>query len=83
MWSKIATALAALGIILAAIYLLWMVQRVVFGVPAKHQSASYGFERREMAMLTPLFVLVFWIGVYPSSLLSANAFDRESFGPAT
>src|ERR1051325_8148380 len=33
-WSKVATAFASLGVILAATYLLWMLQRVVFGVPS-------------------------------------------------
>ena len=37
LWSKAATALASLGIILAAAYLLYMVQRVAFGVPLPHQ----------------------------------------------
>ena len=37
-WSKVATALASVGIILAAAYMLWMVQRVAFGVPAPHMS---------------------------------------------
>jgi NADH:ubiquinone oxidoreductase subunit 4 (chain M) len=41
-WSKIATAFASLGIILAATYLLWMLQRVVFGVPDPHHSEAQG-----------------------------------------
>jgi len=67
----LAAVLASLGIILAAAYMLWMVQRVAFGVPAKHQIAHLtDLNGREMAMLIPLFVLVFWIGVYPSPLLA-------------
>ena len=70
-WNRLAAVLASLGIILAAAYMLWMVQRVAFGVPAKHQIAHLtDLNGREMAMLIPLFVLVFWIGVYPSPLLA-------------
>ena len=42
LWSKVATAFASLGIILAAAYLLWMIQRVVFGVPPRTSSRSSG-----------------------------------------
>ena len=70
-WSKFATALAALGIILAAAYLLWMVQRVVFGVPsANHHAPLHDLSVREMATLAPLVVLVFWIGLFPNPFLT-------------
>ncbi len=70
-WSKLATTLATLGIILAAAYLLWMAQRVVFGVPSADQRAHLSdLSFREMATLTPLIVLVFWIGFFPSPFLT-------------
>jgi NADH-quinone oxidoreductase subunit M len=70
-WSKFTTALAALGIILAAAYLLWMVQRVVFGVPAaEHRAHLKDLSFREMATLIPLAILVFWIGLFPNPLLT-------------
>ena len=71
LWSKTATAFASLGIILAAAYLLWMVQRVAFGVPSPHQLPNLkDLSRREWATLAPLVVLVFWIGLYPNPLVS-------------
>ncbi len=71
LWSKIATALASLGIILAAAYMLWMVQRVAFGVPAPHTMPKLrDLDQRELATLVPLVVLVFWIGVFPNPLLT-------------
>jgi NADH-quinone oxidoreductase subunit M len=71
LWSKIATAFASLGIILAAAYILWMVQRVAFGVPAPHQLPKLrDLNRREFATLVPLALLVFWIGLYPNPLVS-------------
>jgi NADH-quinone oxidoreductase subunit M len=71
LWSKVATALASLGIILAATYLLWMVQRVAFGVPSPHQLPKLtDLNQRELATMVPLVVLVFWIGFFPNPLVS-------------
>ena len=71
LWSKAATALASLGVILAAAYLLYMVQRVVFGVALPRELPhlrDIGF--REFATLLPLVLLVFWIGLFPNPLVS-------------
>jgi NADH-quinone oxidoreductase subunit M len=62
-------ALAALGIILAAVYLLWMVQRVALGEARRGGSPLPDLSWREAATLVPLVALVFWIGVYPGPLL--------------
>jgi len=68
-WSKAAAVVATLGVILAAVYLLWMVQRVAFG-PAHGGAGLWDLNRREMATFAPLVVLVFWIGLFPNPLLS-------------
>jgi NADH-quinone oxidoreductase subunit M len=71
LWSKIATAFASLGIILAAAYLLWMVQRVAFGVPAPHMLPKLrDVNLREMVTLVPLVVLIFAIGLFPNPILT-------------
>ena len=71
LWSKVATALASLGLILAATYLLWMVQRIAFGVPSPHHLPELrDLNQRELATLVPLAVLVFWIGFFPNPLVS-------------
>ncbi|WP_455245843.1 NADH-quinone oxidoreductase subunit M [Petrachloros mirabilis] len=71
LWSKTATAFASLGIILAAAYLLWMIQRVAFGVPLPHHLPKLkDLTHRELATLLPLVALVFWIGLYPNPLVS-------------
>jgi len=70
-WSKAATAFASLGIILAAAYLLYMVQRVAFGVPSPSQLPKLkDLSEREFAILVPLVLLVFWIGLFPNPLVS-------------
>ena len=71
LWNKIAAALALLGVILAAVYLLWMVQRVAFGVPSPHYLPKLrDVDQREMVTLVPLVVLVFWIGLFPNPILT-------------
>jgi len=71
LWSKAATALASLGIVLAAVYLLYMVQRVAFGVALPHQLPKLNdLSEREFATLLPLVVLVFWIGLFPNPFVS-------------
>jgi NADH-quinone oxidoreductase subunit M len=71
LWSKVATAFASLGVILAATNLLWMIQRVVFGVPSPHHLPKLkDLNQREFATLVPLALLVFWIGLYPNPLIS-------------
>jgi NADH-quinone oxidoreductase subunit M len=69
-WDKLTATLAALGIILAAVYMLYMVQRIVYG-PASPQMLPKltDLNAREFGMLAPLVVLVFWIGLYPKPLL--------------
>jgi NADH-quinone oxidoreductase subunit M len=69
--NKPAAALASLGIILAAAYMLWMVQRVAFGVPsAAFLPKLHDLSPREMALLAPLVALVFLIGLFPNPLLT-------------
>jgi NADH-quinone oxidoreductase subunit M len=62
--------LGTAGIILAAVYMLWMFQRVMFG-PVTHD-ANRGLSDlspREVAVLVPVLVLIVWIGVYPQPFL--------------
>jgi NADH-quinone oxidoreductase subunit M len=67
-------AIAAVGVILAAVYLLWMFQRVAFNdrgdvdVKPTLSFADFGF--REIASLAPLLVLAVWVGVYPNTFLN-------------
>jgi NADH-quinone oxidoreductase subunit M len=58
--------LAIGGILLAASYMLWMMQRVALG-PLKHESQASlpDLTPREAVTLVPLVILVLWIGLYP------------------
>ena len=62
------TVFAALGIILAAIYMLWMFQKVFMG-PLDESSENaklIDLNAREILVLVPLILLIFWIGLYPA-----------------
>jgi NADH-quinone oxidoreductase subunit M len=66
-------ALAALGIILSAMYLLYMLSRVIFGPierPAYEQAADAG--PVEMAAVVPLAVLLLVLGIFPALLISVQ-----------
>jgi NADH-quinone oxidoreductase subunit M len=66
-------ALAALGIVLSAMYLLYMLARVVFGPierPAYQEVADAG--RIEMAAVVPLAVLLVVLGILPGLLISVQ-----------
>src|SRR5438445_5753826 len=64
------TILAATGVILAAIYLLWLVQRVFFGPITNEENRSVpDIAWNEIAAMVPLVVLMVWIGLYPNVFL--------------
>ena len=58
------------GIVLAAAYMLWMLQRVVLGQP-KNSTISQlpDLSIRELTTVIPLAVLILVIGLYPSPLM--------------
>jgi len=58
--------LGATGVILAACYMLWMLQRVIFGKITKPENEKLkDLSGRERLVLIPLVILIFWIGIYP------------------
>ncbi len=76
-------AVAATGMIISAIYLLYMVGKLVFGPlrePSGHENGHAGaheaahalpadLSMREIAVLTPLAIACLWLGVYPTPVL--------------
>jgi NADH-quinone oxidoreductase subunit M len=57
---------AAAGVILAAVYLLFMFQKVFLGAVDKEENRSLkDINWREVLTMVPLVVLIFWIGLYP------------------
>src|SRR3989442_449716 len=70
LYNKAIAVAAALGVILAAVYLLWMVQRVAFGVPTEKTARATDLNWCQMATLVPLIVLIFWMGFSPNLSLT-------------
>ena len=62
---KLATAFAATGVILAAIYMLWMFERVMFG-PIKHKANQMlkDLTKREVFVLVPIILLIIFMGIF-------------------
>jgi len=61
---------AATGVILSAIYMLWMYQRVIWGeITNDHNKNLPDLGRREHAMLIPLVILMIWMGIYSNHFL--------------
>lgn len=65
---------AVSGVVLGAVYMLWMFKRVFFGpegelVSDKHHPLK-DLNYREIAVLTPLVILIFWMGLFPNTFLN-------------
>jgi NADH-quinone oxidoreductase subunit M len=66
----VAAVIAASGVILAAIYLLWLVQKVFFGPITNEENRNIpDIAWNEVAAMVPLVVFMVWIGVHPNTFL--------------
>jgi len=63
-------AIAAVGIVLGAAYLLWLYQRVFWGPLDNPENAKVAdVNRREIGLMLALIALMVWIGIYPKPFL--------------
>ena len=64
------STIAATGVIFAAAYMLWAIQRILFNPLDKTENAHIpDLNRRELALLAPLVAVIIWLGVYPAPVL--------------
>ena len=63
------TVVAAAGVILAALYLLWAYQRVFHGEPDEENSTFRELSWREGLVLVPFIAAIVFVGVYPKPML--------------
>ena len=69
----IVTMLAATGVIWAAVYMLWMLQRVLFGrVTIEENKHLPDLNWRELGLLLPLLFLMLYMGAYPRPFLARS-----------
>ena len=75
---QVLSVVGATGVILGAVYMLWMVQRVLFG--PKRRVAEHGMPDltvREWFTVAPLLAAILIIGVYPQPFLAASRVPAE------
>jgi NADH-quinone oxidoreductase subunit M len=66
--------LAAVGVILAAVYMLFMFQKLFLGPVTKDENKSLkDLNWREIVTLVPLLIFIFWIGLYPKPFFTLMA----------
>ena len=66
---KVAGSFAVAGIVLAAIYILWMYQRTMNGPVAESVAGMRDLRPRELLAVAPLVALIIALGVYPKPVL--------------
>jgi NADH-quinone oxidoreductase subunit M len=73
---KVFSYFAVSGVVLGAVYMLWMYKRVFFGekgplVKDEHHPL-HDLSLREMVVLVPLVIMVFWMGILPNNFLDKS-----------
>ncbi len=72
-WNYIAAMLSGTGVIFAAVYLLWMVQRVFFGKVTNEKNKTLAdLSWREIGLMVPLIILMVYMGVFPKPFLKRS-----------
>jgi NADH-quinone oxidoreductase subunit M len=72
--------IAAVAVILAAVYLLWLTQRVLFGPLTNSKNEGLAdLSWRELAVFAPLLLAMVWVGVYPQTFLRKSEASVNTF----
>ena len=68
--SSVYTIIATSGVVLSAVYLLWMYQRVMLGPVEKDENKNVpDLNKREIISIIPILIMIVWIGVHPNTFL--------------
>jgi len=76
-WGRLYACLATSGVLLGAVYMLWMFMRVFWGPENKDEDSGThhlhsDLNAREIAVMLPLVVLIVWMGVHPKTFVAAS-----------
>ena len=82
-YNPAAAAVAVTGVVFGAAYMLWMVKKVFFGPKGEvvtdsekdPHHALHDLSVRELVVLAPLVVMIFWMGVFPNHFMD---FSKKS-----
>ncbi|MBV5306799.1 MAG: NADH-quinone oxidoreductase subunit M [Desulfobulbaceae bacterium] len=80
--------IAASGLIIGAWYMLWLYQRIFFNPVNARWNGIRELGLREIITFLPMVILIFWIGLYPNSMLDymhvsvAHLLDQVTGNPA-
>ncbi|HZS41849.1 MAG TPA: hypothetical protein VFF06_33700, partial [Polyangia bacterium] len=68
---KVLAAIATSGVILSAVYMLFLYQKVFYGPLNNTRNRELkDLTTREVAVFAPILVAAFWLGLYPNTFLS-------------
>ena len=74
------TIAATTGVIFAAAYLLWAIQRILFNPLDKKENEHIpDLNRRELLLMAPLVAVIIWLGVYPAPVLKRMETAAQAF----
>ena len=72
--------LASIGLILGAVYAIWFYNRLVFGQIRFYSLQKFSdINKREFALLLPLFIMVFVMGIYPVLFLDTFSISVNNY----
>jgi NADH-quinone oxidoreductase subunit M len=78
--SPVLTLIATTSVIIAAAYLLWAIQRILFNALDKRENEHVpDLNRRELLLMAPLLAGIIWLGVYPAPVLRRMQTSAEQF----
>jgi NADH-quinone oxidoreductase subunit M len=78
--TPVLTLIATTSVIIAAAYLLWAIQRILFNSLDKPENEHVpDLNRRELLLMAPLVAGIIWLGVYPAPILRRMEPAAEKF----
>ncbi|MBI4867093.1 MAG: NADH-quinone oxidoreductase subunit M [Candidatus Wallbacteria bacterium] len=75
--SKVYVVLASTGLVFGALYMLWLVHKVLWGPLGPKNQKLPDVSAREIAYLAPVIVMIVWMGVFPNTWMNTMRASAE------